>query len=296
MAKISMNSTATRYCNIVEELKIAHEIGFEGVEINYEKMFRFLDAGYSVRDLLTLLNGMEVVGIGAVQNIEGDGKDRTAFLNELRRVCQLGEQLGTTRVQICTGPSDVDVVQAFYHGKLAPDDTRYRGLLGVSEEELIDRTAENVALAADIAAEHGINLYMEPLAWVPLGKIAQAEQVIAKAGRKNVGVAIDFWHMWTTQETPEYVASLDKSLIQIVHICDGIEFDGDGVPNQDILRNVWTGEGDIPLKRWIDAVKATGYDGWYSTEIFSNKIYERDPRQTARLLKENFEYMLGLSL
>ena len=296
MAKISMNSTATKYCNIVEELKIARELGFQGVEINFEKIFRFLDNGYQLESLFPLLEGLEVVAIGAMQNIERQGQERDDFLKEMDTVCRLAEKLGAGLVQLCTGPSDVEVVRAFHQGKLEENDSRYRGLLGVSEAELIARTAENVAAAADIAADYGLELFLEPLAWVPLGKVSQAVKVIEESGKKNVGVVIDFWHMWTTGETPEYVASLDKDLIKIVHVCDGITFDGVGVPEQDVLRDVWTGEGDIPLKRWIDAVKRTGFDGWYSTEIFSNRIYERDPRQTARLLKENFEYMLGIHM
>ncbi|MGN1013722.1 MAG: sugar phosphate isomerase/epimerase family protein [Butyricicoccus sp.] len=295
MAKISMNSTATKYCNIVSELKIAKEVGFEGVEITVEKIYRYLEAGYSLESLFPLLEGMEVVGIGALQNIERQGAEYNDYLDDMRRICTLANKLNCKRVQVCTGPSDVATIQDFVNGTLSDSDPRYRGLLGVSEEELIERTAKNIAAGADIAADMGIDLYIEPLAWVPLCKISQALKVIEAAGKSNVGIVIDFWHMWTTGETPEFVSGLDKDLIKIVHICDGISFDG-GVPVQDVLRDVWTGEGDIPLKRWIDAVKQTGFDGWYSTEIFSNKIYERDPRQTSALLKSNFEYMLGINV
>ena len=259
-----------------------------------EKLYSYMAAGHKLESLLPLLEGMEVIGIGALQNIERQGEGFNDYLKEMRNMCEIANVIGAKRIQICTGPSDVNTVQDFMDGKLSADDPRYKGLLGASEEELLEKTAINVAAGADIAAEYGIDLYMEPLAWVPLGKIEQALKVIKMAGKKNVGVVIDFWHMWTTNETPEFVASIDKDLIQLVHICDGIAFDGKGAANQDILRDVWTGEGDIPLKRWIDAVRQTGFDGWFSTEIFSKKIYERDIRETAGLLKKNFEYMLGL--
>ncbi len=292
--KISMNSTATRYCNLVEELQIAQELGFEGVEITVEKIYRYLDCGYSLDSLQPLLADMEVVGIGALQNIERQGDAYQSYLDDMWRICTLAQALNCKRVQICTGPSDVQTVRDFHAGNMTADDRRYKGLLGVSEQELIERTAKNVAAGAAIAAEHGIELYMEPLAWVPLCKVSQAMQVIEASGAKNVGVVIDFWHMWTTGETPEYVESLDKSQIKLVHICDGLPVQPGEIPDQDVLRDVWTGAGYIPLKRWIDAVQKTGFDGWYSTEIFSNKIYERNPRQTASLLKQNFEYMLGI--
>ena len=290
-----MNSTATKYCNLVQELKIAKELGFEGVEIVIEKIYSFLEAGYDVQELTALLEGLQVVSIGAIQNIERQGAGADVFLAEMRRACALGGKIGTKLIQLCTGPGDVGTVRDFYAGKLPESDPRYRGLLGASEDELIEKTAKNVAAAADIAADYGIELFLEPLAWVPLKKISQAVKVIEAAGKKNVGIVIDLWHMWTCDETPEYVASLDKNLIKMVHICDGIRTD-DPIPDQDVLRDVWTGEGDIPIKRYVDAVRSTGYDGWYSTEIFSKKIYERDPRQTAGLLKQNFEYMLGIHM
>lgn len=294
MAKISMNSTAAKYCNVVEELKIAKELGFLGVEITVEKIYQYMDAGYKLKTLLPLLEGMEVVGIGALQNIERQGAEFDEYLYDMKKICTVANELGAKCVQVCTGPSDVGTVRDFVTGRMTKDDSRYKGLLGVREDELIERTAKNLAAGAQIAADLGIELYLEPLAWAPLKRISQAMKVIEAAGTKNVGVAIDFWHMWTTGETPEYVASLNKDRIKIVHVCDGILFDQRGVPDQDLLRDVWTGAGDIPLKRWIDAVKATGFDGWYSTEIFSKHIYERAPSQTAALLKYTFEYMLDL--
>lgn len=283
-----------RYCNLVEELSIARELGFQGVEITVEKIYRYMEAGYSLDSLAPLLEGMEVVGIGALQNIERQGKEFACYLDDMRRICAVANQLGAKRVQVCTGPSDIQTVKDFAAGRWTPADPRYIGLLGKSEDEVIERTAENLAAGAAIAAEHGIELYVEPLAWVPLCRIEQAMRAIKASGAKNVGIVIDFWHMWTTGETPDYVAGLDKNDIKLVHICDGLPAAPQEVPDQDVLRDVWTGEGYIPLRAWLDAVKQTGFDGWYSTEIFSRRIYERDPRQTAGLLKQNFEYMLGL--
>ena len=290
--KIAMNSTATLHCNVVQEIKIAREIGFQGVEIQIDKLFRYLDAGNRIEQLRPLLGDMEVAAIGALQNIERQGDAHASYIEDVRKACETASGIGASMVQICTGPSDLSVVRDFHAGVLKDTDTRYRGLLGETEDALIEQTANNVAEAADIAADYGLELYIEPLAWVPLCKISQALKVIEAAGKKNVGVVIDFWHMWTTGETPEFVASIPKELIKMVHICDGIRCEPGAIPDQDVLRDVWTGEGDIPLKRWIDAVKQTGYDGWCSTEIFSNRIAEKDPVVTAATLKTNFEYML----
>ena len=292
MAKIAMNSTTTMLCNIVSDIKIAKQVGFEAVELMADKLFRYENAGFQVESLLPLLEGMEVMAIGALQNLERQGDAYQEYLNDVHHYCSVAQKLGAGMVQICSGPSDVKTVQDFKAGKIQAGDPRYLGTLGKSEEEVLEIAAGNIAAAADIAAEYGIELYLEPLAWTPFGKISQALKVIQMAGKKNVGVVVDLWHLWTMDESPEFVASLDRNMIKIVHLCDGLDYDRSTVPDQEILRDVWIGAGDIPIGRYISAIKATGYDGWYSTETFCRKGFEKDPVQTAQTLKLTYEYLL----
>ena len=37
------------------------------------------------------------------------------------------------------------------------------------------------------------------------------------------------------------------------------------------------------LKDWIDAVKATGYDGWWSYELVSKKHWQMDVKEVAAM-------------
>ena len=50
----------------------------------------------------------------------------------------------------------------------------------------------------------------------------------------------------------------------------------------------YAGEGDIPLAEWVQAVKDTGYDGWWSYELVSAKHWQADTAtvaaETSRLL------------
>ena len=42
------------------------------------------------------------------------------------------------------------------------------------------------------------------------------------------------------------------------------------------------GEGDIPIDEWVAAVKATGYDGSWSSELISPRHWEWDLAEIAR--------------
>lgn len=292
MNKVCMNVTTTMHSNLINDIKIAKEAGYAAIEIQHNKLYRYLDAGFTCESLLPILGDLKVSGVGALWNIERQGEEYEVFLQEVDRMCKCAQILGAPMVQMCTGPVFVDVVKDFYAGKIGPNETRYMGLLGRSEKEVLELTAKNVAAAADIAAKYGVDLFFEPLAWAPVKTIKQALEIIDMIKKPNVGVVIDFWHMWTTGETPDFVRTIDKNLIKQVHICDGLEYDRTQVPDQAVLRDVWTGEGNIPLKEYVEAVKATGYDGWWASEIFCTKAWEQDHLKTASTLKNFIDFLL----
>lgn len=285
--KISMNVTTTFFGNVVQDIRLAKEAGYTGIELQSPKLYRYLDAGYNVRILPDLLEGLEVTGLGAVLDIERQGAAREEFLGEVERMCQIATIVGAPIVQLCTGPVDWEVVRAHRSGTLAPDDPRYRGTLDLDEDEAIRVTGANVRAAADIAAHHGLDIYLEPLAWAKLNRCRHALDLIEEAGRDNVGIALDTWHFWTTGDTLDEVRALPKELIKAVHLSDGLDLDRKhDVPDQSVHRNVVIGGGSIPLQQWVNAVKDTGYDGWWVTEMFSDRANEQDPALVARTMRD----------
>ncbi|AXE40259.1 sugar phosphate isomerase/epimerase family protein [Acidipropionibacterium virtanenii] len=278
--KLSMNVTTTFYGNVVNDIKVAKEAGYDGVELQSPKLYRYLDQGFAAESVVPMLEGIEVSGIGAVQEAPLDD-----FRAEAERLAALGQMYGAPSLQMCTGPVDVQVVKDFEAGKLEPGDPRFRGLLGRPEDEVITETAKRVGLAADIAADHGLGLYLEPLGWAPVHTLPQALRILEICDRDNLGLTVDFWHFFVAGDTPEDVAKLDPSIIHAVHVCDGVPVPAGEIPDQGVSRNVMTGGGSIPLQEWVDAVKATGYDGWYASEIFCDKANEFDFLEVAQTLR-----------
>lgn len=286
--KLSMNVTSTFYGTVVNDIAIAKQAGFTGIELQNPKLDRYLAAGFNPESVLPLLDGLPVSGFGALQECDDD-----SFRAEAERLATLGQLYGAPSLQMCTGPVDVQVVKDFHAGLLSDDDPRYRGLLGVGEDELIARTAERVGLAADIAADHGLGLYLEPLGWAPVHSLDQALRILEIAQRPNLGITVDFWHCWVTGSTPDDIARLDPAIIHAVHVCDGVPVPAGEIPDQGASRNVWTGGGSIPLQEWVDAVKSTGYDGWYCSEIFCDKTAELDFLLVAQTLRATMEILVS---
>ena len=254
---IALNGTATMFCNLLTDIRIAKGTGYEGIEIIGSKLYRYLDQGFTVKDLLPHLEGLPAVALGYVQDIERqEPRQYAALLEECEKMCALAEALGCPLVQLLTGPIDPS----------GP----YKGLSGLSWPELRRATAKNLVALADIGAKHTLGFYLEPLNWAPLSTLDQALELIDAAERDNIGLLIDFLHMWCSGATPEQIAKLDKRLIAGVHFCDALECPGKrGGPAQP-GRAVWTGGGNIPLKEWVDAVRMsrpceTGLKGFHLT-------------------------------
>lgn len=281
---IAHNGTCTMHCNLVTDIEIAKEAGYEGIEIIGSKLYRYLEQGFSVENVLAELDGFAVVALGFVQDIERQEPDEyKALLEECEKMCSIAEQLNCNTVQLLTGPI----------GPGLGDFDGYMGLTGKDWPEVRDLTAKNLKVLADIAQKHKVRFYLEPLSWTPLHTLAQTLELIDVTGKDNVGLVVDFWHMWTSGVTPDEVAKLDKGLIYGAHYCDSLPVPKDMEVISHDLRHVWSGGGQIPMKEWIDAVRATGYDGWWACELFSPKHWEMDPWHVARLLREQLEMLLA---
>ncbi len=289
---IAMHTTALMHGTVLNDIEVTKQAGFEAIELQYDKICRYLDAGYSEDSLKDYLEGLKVVGLGSLFDVECQGEKYDEFMLDADKICRISSKNNIPMVQMLTGPWDHTVVRDFAAGKIRPDEKRYLGQLGKPEGEAIKATAKNLAAAADVAKQYNVGIYLEPVAWSPVNTLKKALQVIEQADKDNLGFVFDLWHLWASGDTPDDVAKINKNLIKNVHLCDALAIDRSQVPEDDISRDVWTGAGVIPLKEWIDAIKSTGYNGSYSCELFSSKAHEQSRLKTALALKGMMEYML----
>ena len=267
----TMHGLSTMHCNILTDIRIAQEIGYEGLEIFVPKLLRYLDCGYKAEDLVPVFEAHSIrpVCLNALVDIERvDPKGRRDVLAEAERLCTAAKVLGCPTIQLVA----------------------FCGLQGRPWKEVVDLTARNVADIADIGKPHGVRFQLEPIAWSPIHSLSGSLELIDRAGRDNVGVVVDFWHLSAGGKTkPDDVAKLDKSLIYGVHFCDGIRHKEDTRWVEEDLRGFLPGEGEIPIQEWVAAVKSTGFDGVWSSELYSPKHWEWDLWQIARECKRRME-------
>lgn len=279
--RLVFNANSTMHLPVRMHIRLARETGWDGIFIRSEHVERYLDQGYTPADLREALGPLAPVNLGALFDVERwQPAERRAMLDEASRITELAAAIGASHVQVLSGP--------------VQPSGGYRGPASLSPSELRRATADGLRAVADLGAAAGIRYYLEPLAWTPLAGLTDAVAAIEAADRENVGLVLDFWHLWQAGTTPDEVAALDRGLIFGVDVGDSLGPRGAGRSGDQASRRVWPGEGEIPLREWTAAVRATGFDGWWDNELYSPLHWESDdPWAIAAGLKTGLQALLA---
>jgi Hydroxypyruvate isomerase len=119
-----------------------------------------------------------------------------------------------------------------------------------------DLALTNLALAADAVAEIGGTVLLEPVSGTPAYPLKTAQDaldVIAAAGKANIKLLADFYHLAVNGDDVEAVIARHAGEFGHIQIADA---PGRGEP----------GTGDLPLMRWIEDARRGGYDGYIGLE------------------------------
>jgi sugar phosphate isomerase/epimerase len=277
--RLVYNSNSTMHLPALMQIRVAKETGWDGVFLRAEHLRRYLAQGYDAASLRAALDGLGPINLGALPDVERWRPDeRAAMLKEAETLTELAVDVGASFFQLLTGP-------------VAPGGP-YSGPAELPPVELRRVTASAIRAVADLGAPHGLRYYLEPVAWTPLSALGQAVEAIDEAARDNVGLVLDLWHLWQRGTTPDDVARLDPRYIFGVDFADSLGPAGRPVPDQ-LSRCVWPGDGVIPLREWVSAIRSTGFDGWWDNELYSPPHWESgDPFAVGNGLREVLEKLL----
>jgi Sugar phosphate isomerases/epimerases len=269
---LSLQSSVVGRANLRTYIKAAKEAGFDCIEPTKTQLNYFLDAGYSPDDVKELLGDIEIASVGWLADFDRQGYEFVAMLKEAEELFAMSASVGSQAIEIINGPVDWHAVDAYRNGSLY---NGYMGLQGLDEEEQQKLTVKNMQALADLAKRYNLTLFFEPLCWTPIPSLKEAIPLVMKAQRDNLKIVVDFYHNYMAGLDGNFLSKIDKDIILGVHICNSRQADG-GIPCEEIYRDSGFYEGVIPIKEWVDAVKKTGFDGWWAYETFSKREAEED--------------------
>ncbi len=138
-------------------------------------------------------------------------------------------------------------------------------MLVVCNDQNRERARDRFSATCQLAAQRGLTIGLEFMAYTSLKSIAQAEAFLKVAKQPNAALIIDALHLARSGGTPVDVASIDPGMIALVQLCDAPL----QAPAADALRKeargnrLYPGEGELWLDELMDALRS---DIWIDVE------------------------------
>jgi len=113
-------------------------------------------------------------------------------------------------------------------------------------------------------------------------------QILSRADSPNVGLLWDAHHTFVSgKEEPEFTVQQLGKFIRHTHLKDSVP-SGDSPPGNE-RRYVLTGHGDVPVRRQVEVLAASGYKGCYSFEW--EKVWHPDLEEPEIAFSDYAEFM-----
>ncbi len=195
-------------------------------------------------------------------SLRADNVTYAAGLRELPRIAEALRRAGVTRVGTAISSSS--------------DEFNYMDNFKLHTQRLREVGA--------VLEDQGLRLGLEYLGtkhiWTGrrhpfVHSMAECLQLIAEAGKTNIGLVIDSWHWWTARETLDDITALSNSQVVSADLNDappGIERE----EQRDNQRELPATTGMIDAAGFLGALAKIGYDGPIRAEPFNQRLNEMD--------------------
>lgn len=144
-----------------------------------------------------------------------------------------------------------------------------------------ERSAGQLAALADAAAERGMTVTFEALAWgTHVGRFADAWDVVRRADHPGLSLAVDTFHLISRGDGAEALDGIPVEKIGLAQVADAPWRPGD-LKQWSRNHRCFPGDGEFDLRTPLRALLAAGYRGPLSLEIFNPEFRARPPHEVA---------------
>ena len=93
---LGLHTGTIMHTNLMTDIRVAQETGYDAIEFYIPKLVRYLDAGYRVEELRPVLGSLKVAMIDSFLHIERQDPEARRDLREsCERLCQVAQILTT---------------------------------------------------------------------------------------------------------------------------------------------------------------------------------------------------------
>ena len=260
--KLALNGATTMRADLETDIRAAQAAGFDYVEIWSAKLRRFLNER-STNDLQSVFKECSLTPL-SINSIEHITFRNPLDYEKIRAECQELSEIASA----IDCPYIVVVP-----GRLPA--------AGATRNQIIAESVNVLTELCDIAGPHGVKLAFEFLGQpdCSVQTLGLANDVIRQVERDNIGLILDSFHYYAGNSTSDMIRATDPRSLFVFHINDA-----EDLPREDLndSHRLLPGLGILPLQEIVTSLRAIGYDGVASVEIFRPAYWEMDPFELAR--------------
>ncbi|TDV55011.1 4-hydroxyphenylpyruvate dioxygenase [Actinophytocola oryzae] len=144
-----------------------------------------------------------------------------------------------------------------------------------------DLAAEQLHLLADRAADRGMRVAYEALAWGRfVDTFDHSWRIVRRAAHPALGLCLDSFHVLSRGGDPAAIRVIPADKVFFLQLADAPRL------RMDVLQwsrhhRLFPGQGAFDLTGFVGSVLATGYTGPLSLEVFNDVFRQSDPNRTA---------------
>lgn len=143
-----------------------------------------------------------------------------------------------------------------------------------------------------LAEQFHVTLALEPMhpgcaaGWTFLTSLEETLELLTAINHSRVKMVLDTYHSGQDEGFTERIAEILKH-VALVQLGDARH------PPQGEQDRCRLGEGRVPLKEIVTALKAGGYDGYYDVELLGREIETADYHSLLRHARDAFRTLVG---
>lgn len=267
---LCLNSSTIRPAGLKEKIRVAAEVGYDGIELWINELEDHEKAGGSLADL-----GAEIRDRGLfVPNIIGlwgcmpsTQEDWEKSLPGTRERMRRSSEVGSAHVAAIPAPDRPDF-------DLKWGAARYGDLIKMGREDY------NIVVACEfVGFLKGVH------------RLGQGAAIALDANDPAACLVADTFHLYRGGSGFEGIGHLNSSFIAVFHWNDV----PDSPPREELedKHRIYPGDGILPLKRTLQLLKGINYGGPLSLEMFNREHWSQDPGVVARTGLEKMRALIA---
>ncbi len=242
---------------LLRKIAAVASVGFDGLSVYAREVDGLVADGWTTDEIRAVLVGVglavaEVDGRSTWSGLAGESGPPADHL------VGIGSALGARSVTLLVPPG----------ADLAADATR-------------SQVARALAGVADVAAQAGLLVHLEPYAWSGLADLATALDLCRRSGAPAAGVLVDTWHLAVGPDRGHLPDDLPGDRVLGLHLGEAAEADPPDVAWAGMHDRRLPGEGRAVGAAVLRELRARGCTAPVGVEVITDDLHAGRPREAA---------------